>query len=543
MVTRLLGSVILLITMMPVWAVDQLSASVDKNPVLVGEYFTLTIEANGKVSGQMPDTSALSAQFVTSPISTSSRTSIINGSMSSTTSWQMQLLSRKAGEFTIPSFEVAGHQSRPIELKVLAREQDGEAQQNIFIKTELKPDTLHVQQAALYTVKLYVGQDLLDGQLSAPQMQDAQIAQLGKQSEDYEIVNGRRYMVVTREYLVQPQKSGTFTLEPPIFNGQIREGYRRMAVSAMGDGIEVEVQPIPSDYSGTWLPSELVNLSEEWQPSDQTVMVGTPITRTLTLTALGVTKEQLPDIQVPDVNGFRTYPDETDRKQMTRDGRVISQLIASYALLPQTPGTYTLPEIKVPWFNTVINKVQYATLPSKTIEVKADPNQVSVAPAPVITAPQQTGPQAEPQIVIRAEDKTWLNWALIASGYVLWLITLAIWFVTRQSSQAKPAAPEQTSTTPDEEQALKQLKRAANASDTAACYQALKALARAQGYAQLAAWRHQLSQELQNEIAKLQGALYSANQESVDLSLLYRLLATQHKQVKSAKKQNLEPLY
>ncbi|RZM77047.1 protein BatD [Pseudoalteromonas rubra] len=543
MVTRLLGSVILLITMMPVWAVDQLSASVDKNPVLVGEYFTLTIEANGKVSGEIPDTSALSSQFVTSPISTSSRTSIINGSMSSTTSWQMQLLSRKAGEFTIPSFEVAGHQSRPIKLKVLAREQDGEAQQNIFIKAELKPDTLHVQQAALYTVKLYLGQDLLDGQLSAPQMQDAQIAQLGKQSEDYEIVNGRRYMVVTREYLVQPQKSGTYTLEPPIFNGQIREGYRRMAVSAMGDSIEVEVQPIPNDYSGTWLPSELVNLSEEWQPSDQTVVVGTPITRTLTLTALGVTKEQLPDIQVPDVDGFRTYPDETDRKQMTRDGRVISQLIASYALLPQTPGTYTLPEIKVPWFNTVINKVQYATLPSKTIEVKADPNQVSVAPAPVVSAPQQTTTQAEPQIVIQAADKTWLDWALIASGYVLWLITLAIWFVTRHSTPRKPAAPEQTSKLPDEAEALKQLKQAANASDTAACYQALKALARAQGYAHLAAWRHQLSRELQNEIAKLQGALYSANQESVDLSLLYRLLATQHKQVKNAKKQTLEPLY
>ncbi|TMP39026.1 BatD family protein [Pseudoalteromonas rubra] len=543
MVTRLLGSVILLITMMPVWAVDQLSASVDKNPVLVGEYFTLTIEANGKVSGQMPDTSALSAQFVTSPVSTSSRTSIVNGSMSSTTSWQMQLLSRKAGEFTIPSFEVAGHQSRPIKLKVLARDQDSEAQQNIFIKTELKPDTLHVQQAALFTVKLYLGQDLLDGQLSAPQMQDAQIAQLGKQSEDYEIVNGRRYMVVTREYLVQPQKSGTFTLEPPIFNGQIREGYRRMAVSAVADSFEVEVKPIPDTYAGAWLPSELVNLSEEWQPNEQTVTVGTPITRTLTLTALGITKEQLPDIQVPDVDGFRTYPDETDRKQMTRDGRVISQLIASYALLPQTPGTYTLPEIKVPWFNTVINKVQYATLPSRTIEVKADPNQVSVAPASVVNAPQQTATQAEPHIVTQPADKTWLDWALIASGYVLWFITLLVWFITRQSAKVAPTQSDSAPQTPNEAQAIKQLKHAAQHSDPGQCYQALKALARAQGYDHIHAWRHQLSHELQNEIAKLQGALYSAKQENVDLSVLYQLIAAQHKQVKNAKKQHLEPLY
>lgn len=287
------------------------------------------------------------------------------------------------------------------------------------------------------------------------------------------------------------------------------------AVSAVGDSLEVEVKPIPDTYSGAWLPSELVNLSEEWQPNEQTVTVGTPITRTLTLTALGITKEQLPDIQVPDVDGFRTYPDETDRKQMTRDGRVISQLIASYALLPQTPGTYTLPEIKVPWFNTVINKVQYATLPSRTIEVKADPNQVSVAPAPVANTPQQTTAQAEPHIVIQPADKTWLDWALIASGYVLWLITLLVWFLTRQSSRVAPTQSDNTPLVPNEAQAIKQIKHAAQHSDPGQCYQALKALARAQGYEHIHAWRHQLSMSCKTKLQSCKGRSIVPNKRTL----------------------------
>ena len=163
MVIRLLIPLFLLIHSFSVWAFDTLTASVDKNPVLVGEYLTLTIEANGKVSGAQPDTSGLAQQFVVGPMSVGSRTSIINGSMTSQTTWQMQVLARSAGTFTIPSFTVNGNSSEPITLTVVARGKDDTDQKDIFIETALTPDSLYVQQAGLYTVKLYIGKDLLDG--------------------------------------------------------------------------------------------------------------------------------------------------------------------------------------------------------------------------------------------------------------------------------------------------------------------------------------------------------------------------------------------
>ncbi|KZN31725.1 BatD family protein [Pseudoalteromonas luteoviolacea] len=531
---------------LPTWAIDKLTASIDKNPVLVGEYFTLTIEANGKVSGQMPDTSALAQSFVTGPVNTSSRTQIINGSMSSATTWQMQVMSRRAGDFTIPAFEVAGQQSRPIEVKVVARDQDASEQKDVFIKVSLEPQSLFVQQAALYTMKLYIGKDLIEAQLSEPVMKDATLTAMGQQEENYEIVDGRRYRVITRNYLIQPQKSGSFTIDPPVFNGQVREGYRRMAMSAIGDSIEVEVKPIPNDYRGDWLPSELVNLAEEWQPDSNKVIVGSPITRTFTLTALGITKEQMPDIEVPSVEGFRIYPDETDRNQMARDGRVISQLVASYAILPQKPGVYTLPEIKLPWFNTVINRAQYATLPARTIEVVADPNQ------PLL--PAQAEPQAsnnsqvpnatvEPQIVYKEAEKSIVDWAITTLGYILWIVTLIILLlksrkqpVTNEILEQKPVMKDITALTKDLASASKQ-------GDTNAFYKSLRRYVEVGKKRTVKSWLREQEPEIRDEIAKLQASLYSANKTDVDILSLYKKIISTEKREKSGTQNRLEKLY
>ncbi|MCG7547770.1 BatD family protein [Pseudoalteromonas sp. Of7M-16] len=548
MVMRFAICFIIFAVALPALAIDRLTASVDKNPVLVGEYFTLTIEANGKVSGQMPDTSAIAQNFITGPVSTSSRTQIINGSMSSATSWQMQVMSRSAGEFTIPAFEISGAKSQPINLRVVAREADDSQQKDVFVTTELNPQSLYVQQAALYTVKLFIGKDLLEAQMTPPSMEDGSITAMGQQEENYEVLDGRRYRVITREYLIQPQKSGSYTIEGPIFNGQVREEYRRMAVSAVGDSIDVEIKPIPDNYRGAWLPSELVNLAEEWQPEDNQVVVGSPITRTFTLTALGITKEQLPDIEVPSVDGFRIYPDETDRNQMARDGRVISQMVASYALLPQKPGTYTLPELKLPWFNTVINRVQYATLPARTIEVVADPNQpqqpiAQSQPSMVSQTPAQQS-ITDPQIVYKEAEKSWLDWGLMGLGYLLWFVTLALWLLKKPAKPvAVPSSGSEVAANTDVTVRLKQLGKAAKQGDNSQFYTLLRQYVELAFDQTLKSWLDQQSPEIREQIAKLQACLYSANKQQVDLVALYNQVCKIKKRSKSDTKNSLEKLY
>ena len=556
MVMRLLCC-LLLIAAAPLWAATQLQASVDKNPVLAGEFFVLTISADDSINSEQPDTSVLLKDFVVGPTSVSSRTNIINGEISKQTNWSVKLMTRKEGTYTIPAFTVAGVSSKPIELTVAKRSQTSEQNKEAFIKTSIKPTSLYVQEAGVYTVKLYLdnNKELLDGNLTTPEMENAELTPINKQSEDYELIDGKRYLVITREYLVQPQKSGVNTITAPVFNGRIRQNYRQMAVSAMGEDVDIEIKPIPENYSGAWLPSELVNLDEQWQPKDDTVEVGTPITRTITLTALGVTKEQLPDITMPTIEGIRSYPDQKENNNAVRNGRVVSQQTASYALLPQKPGTYTLPEIKLPWFNTKINRISYATIAERTITVIPSSSSVNTP----INAPQNMNdlpldeantesnsagkPLAQTATVIN-QSPLWLIGVAIL-GYVLWIITVIFyWFNRSNINTVENVQPSPTSLN---QPSLKKLIKVHKTGDIKGFYNELTHYAMQVTHEETGAI-DKLCQsinnpQLNNAIIQLQAQLYGNKATNSDLGAIIKILESEQTQSLKLQPTVLKDLY
>ncbi|WP_282130294.1 BatD family protein [Pseudoalteromonas aliena] len=543
---------LLLLSAMPLWAATKLEASVNKNPVLAGEFFMLNISVDDTVKGDQPDTSALLKDFVVGPTSLSSRTNIVNGSINKQTTWSVKLMTRTEGDYTIPAFSVAGLTSQPIKLKVAKRSVDADKNNEIFLKTSLSSNSLFVQEAGVYTVKLYLAKELLDGSLSTPSMEDAQLTQLGKQKESYELVDGKRYLVITREYLVQPQKSGAYTIAGPAFQGRVQQNYRQLEVSALGDDQQLEIKPIPSDYKGAWLPSELVNLNEEWQPNDNTVEVGTPITRTITLTALGVTKEQLPEISMPTIDGIRSYPDKKENNNAVRDGRVVSQQTASYALLPQKPGTYTLPEIKLPWFNTKMNRISMATLPARTVTVIPSSNAIS----PAINNSQQNvntlapAPNNNVNVShtqsVQVQNKTPL-WLIIVAvlGYVLWIATVMFyWFNRSTKNTIKKSQPTASSIN---QPSLKKLVAAAKLNDNKTFYNELSNYAvqiTNKNVGAIDALRDAVNDsQLNSHIAQLQAQLYSNKATSCELNAIIKILEKYQAQASKSQQPVLKDLY
>ncbi|MBB1372446.1 BatD family protein [Pseudoalteromonas sp. SR45-4] len=539
---------LLLLSAMPLMAATKLEASVNKNPVLAGEFFILNITVDDTIKDEQPDTSMLLKNFVVGPTSLSTRTNIINGSMNKQTTWSVKLMTRREGEYTIPSFTVAGLSSQPITLKVAKRAADADKNNDIFLKTSLSSKSLFVQEAGVYTLKLYLAKELLDGSLGTPSMENAQLSQLGKQTEDYELVDGKRYLVITREYLIQPQKSGDYTIAGPAFQGRVQQNYRQLEVSALGNDQQIEIKPIPSNYNGAWLPSELVSLDEQWQPEDNTVEVGTPITRTITLTALGVTKEQLPEISMPDITGIRSYPDQKENNNAVRNGRVVSQQIASYALLPQTPGTYTLPEIKLPWYNTKINRISFATLPERTITVLPSSNAANPV---IINDSQNTNNQAAGQNSVDATNPQQIQsstplWLIVVAvlGYLLWVVTAIFYWLSRSTHNAHVA------TITDEAPALPSLKNllhAANKNDAKMFYSALNIYAKTVTKQNMGAidtlCRAINDAELTNNVMQLQTQLYSNKKTTSNLTAIVKLLKKYQAQTLKSQQAVLKDLY
>tara|TARA_B100001063_G_scaffold185354_1_gene175106 strand:- start:2839 stop:4494 length:1656 start_codon:yes stop_codon:yes gene_type:complete len=542
---------LLLLCAIPSFAATKLQASVDKNPVLAGEFFMLNISVDDNVKGEQPDTSVLLKDFVVGPTSLSTRTNIINGSINKQTTWSVKLMTRTEGQYTIPSFTVSGLSSQPIDLTVTKRAANADNNNDIFVKTSLSSNSLYVQEAGVYTLKLYLAKELLDGSLSTPSMEDAQLTQLGKQTESYELVDGKRYLVITREYLIQPQKSGPYTIAAPVFQGRVQQNYRQLEVSAIGEDQQIEIKPIPSDYKGAWLPSELVNLGEEWQPSDDTIEVGTPITRTITLTALGVTKEQLPDIEMPTINGIRSYPDQKENNNAVRNGRVVSQQTASYALLPQTPGTYTLPEIKLPWFNTKINRISFATLPARKITVTPSSTVVntpvnteqSIENTPVDETKADANTSAQMQTA-RSYTPLWLI-AVALLGYILWIGTAIFYWVTRSNintiEKVKPLP------TPRSQPSLKKLLNIQKAGDVKAFYNELNNYAVQITKQDTGAidelCRRINNSQLSTEVIKLQAQLYGNKATNSDLGAIIKILESEQAQASNSQQTVLKDLY
>ena len=430
-------------------AASQISATIDKNPVVVNESFILKITVDDDVDTNALDTSALLKDFVVGRTSVNSQTSMVNFKTTRTTTWNTLLISKKAGDFTIPPLRIEGIQSKAIQVKVLAeKDPRADQQKDLFITSEVSTREVYVQQQLTLTVKLHFSTELKRGSLTEPTLEGASITQIGKDKEEDTIINGRRYRVIERTYAISPKNSGEFVLKSPVFSGEILLPSTRRnnmfsfsetkPVSVIGDEIPLVVRPIPDTFQGTWLPSDLLAIHQDWQPDVTTFKVGEPITRSITLTAAGLSEEQLPILEMTVPKGLKVYPDQAQLHTGMTSGRLVSQKVRNFAIVASKAGEYQLPEINIPWWNTVTNRYQIATISAQTITVL--PNS-EMEKESEISIPHQNKEVIPAQTVIVTEA-SWLQWLFLA----LWLITSLAWFISAKLTKPSLANLPKTET-------------------------------------------------------------------------------------------------
>lgn len=448
--------------------VNAVEATIDRNPVMLDEAIRLTITADGSVERDAFDSSPLLKDFVVGRTSVSSQTSIVNFDTKRTTVWTTTLFPRKEGVFTIPALTIEGKRTKPIEVQVIPVQEQSGVARDYFVTTDIDLTEAYLNQQLLYTVKLYLSSNIERGSLQAPEMQNAEITQLGEDKQYTDIVNGRRYQIIERQFAVVPQASGEFILRGPIFTGEVmaantnqRFGFfnRTQQINRVGPDITVNIKPIPSDIDYPWLPSEMVRVDEEW-PQGDVFVAGEPVTRIVTLTALGVVEEQLPDIPEFYPPNFKLYPDQSNTTTVERDQNLISQRQTSLAIIPTEAGSFVLPEITIPWFNTLTEQTEYATIPARTITVAAaNTNSTALQQVPDTSSNKNATDnptlQTETSAPVTGEEK--LNnqtthieesgqnnsvyFYLMLVIAVLWALTLIAWMVTYKKLKHASAAP------------------------------------------------------------------------------------------------------
>ncbi|MCS6101121.1 BatD family protein [Shewanella baltica] len=423
----------------PAFALSKIEASVDRNPVMEGEYFVLNISVDDEIDTGKLDTSALLKDFIVGRTSVSRSTQIMNFDAVKETRWQVLLAPKQKGQLTIPAFTIDGISSAPIPLKVVETGSQPAQMNNLFIDAKVSTDEAYVGQLITYKVKLYLAVELQRGVLSAPVIEGAQIKQIGEDKDGSEIVDGRRYRVIERTYGIIPDLPGQVNIKGATFAGDVLvESQRRggmfgfnesRPMQAGAPSLKVQVNPAPTSFQGQWLVADLVVLKENFPEDIKEFTVGSPITRTMTLLASNADENSLPDIVQTLPNDLKSYPEKPQRQTFVRDAQIVSQYSITSAIVPSKAGTFTLPEVKVPWWNPHLKRQETATLPARTIVVTG---------GAVTDAPAQASWQAN-----SAADNNG-SW-MIKVFAALWLITLVAWIITliawRRALKNQSAAP------------------------------------------------------------------------------------------------------
>ncbi|MBK1702915.1 hypothetical protein CKO22_19130, partial [Thiococcus pfennigii] len=366
-------------------AAAELTARLDREQITDDETVGLSLVLAGDVGG-MPDLSPLAADFDIIDQSHTSRVAFVNGQTSASQEWRLEIAPRRTGLLTVPSLTLGSLATEPLTLTVLeaATASAPSGDQSVRLEVTATPEAPYVQGRVDYVVRLLarVDVDLLQPRLSEPEAEGARIERVGEDRQYSETIGGERYTVIERRYAVFPQRSGPLEIDPPHLVAAVPVE-RTPPAQGFGQDPFGPIEEFFGAMPGAGrLRAESVELSDEWQPEGTRVAVGEAITRTVTITAAGVTSAQLPDLALEAPPSVRLYPDPPQGRDEQGGEVPVALKQTKVALVATEPGQVTLPEIRLPWWDTTSDVPREAIIPARTLEVVASAGGGHSAPSP-----------------------------------------------------------------------------------------------------------------------------------------------------------------
>jgi hypothetical protein len=376
-------------------------ASLDHNQINVGDSFTLQLKLSDASPEGYPDTSELKKDFTILGKQQLSNTTIINGNVSSSTSWQYRLAPKKEGKYTIPPIKIESSEgvltSQPISLSVeKGSGPSTNPDKSITFSASVNKRTPYKNEPIIYTVRFTSQENLVNIQLGESPVDGAVIKTIRKPEVIERVDNGIPTKILEAKYIITPLKPGSVKIPGFLIQGQkvvqdkspfdsvfgreegfssILKGFENLGIERLepftliSNEVVLDVKSPPQNLS-VWLPAESLEISESL-PENQSFKVGEAFTRSFTIVGEGITANQLPNLKDQQGKGahVKIYGDKPVTKESFKQDKLTSWREESYTLVPQQPGKLTLPEISVSWWNVKENKIAYATIAERTIEV------------------------------------------------------------------------------------------------------------------------------------------------------------------------------
>ena len=562
---KLIFLVILIFAGSQVWG--EVTAWVNKNPVVVGNMFQLHIEAKNVDDAEEPDLSNIQGLEVLNR-SVQNQTSIMGTFVSRTVSWTYILIAPSAGNYLIPALQVGNEHTSPISLEAIVSTLNPQ-QKLVRLEVDVKPKKVYPQQQVLVRLSISRGDQLENESITPFELDGAQVEKLSQRSHQT-VKNGKKQEITEIVYAVLPEKSGTIVIPQVRYHGEVMQGgitqrnfgnlkdfgnlfqKRGRRIFSTSEQQTVEVKPMPSGFKGWWLPADKLVIEEMWQPNPPLFRVGEPVTRTVAIFANGAFGNQIPEISIVYPDAIKGYADQpVIETEKTSEG-LKGMRKEKWALIPNQAGKIKLPGISVSWWDVSRDELRTVVIPSKIINVF--PMLVSQPQNKVLETPVPQKNKTETAVLqesVRVKES--FPWKNAAIGFAfLWGLTMLLWFVNRNKKIASSIKKEENFIQ-DQQNAIrettKNVEKAFRSGDPGTVQTALLKWGNSvwvndppQGLEQIV----ERMPELKNGINALNSVLYGKHQNGNSLEELhidFRRISLSDKKSNNNKYTQLKPMY
>ena len=360
---------------------QQIELSVDRNELARGETLTLTIRVYDQRQGMQLDLTPLTQDFDVLGTRTSSQIRSINGVTESWTDYVITLFPEKEGELSIPALSILNQTTDPISINVVnAGPRSNQGGDDLYLEIEVNKDSVYVQEQLLFTVRLfYTINGIRNPVFTELEMEDTVTQLIGSPNQYERLIDGERFGVYEKRYVIFPQRSGPLQIPDILFRGEVTDGssnfvFRNMntrRVTAFIEGITIEVKERPASLprGEGWLPVTGLALEETWSGDLGALKVGDSVVRTLTLRAEGLDGAVLPPFSPENVKGLNLYPDPADISRTFVDGSIVGTRIETTTYVALEAGVIEVPALDIAWWDVNSDSARTTSLPATRFEV------------------------------------------------------------------------------------------------------------------------------------------------------------------------------
>jgi hypothetical protein len=183
-------------------------------------------------------------------------------------------------------------------------------------------------------------------------------------------IAGQTFAGIGVTYLIYPQQPGTFRLPPAEIavkyaSDPPRSVEDHLPLPSVAFDAVIPPQAADLDY---FLPTDSLVITQKFDKPLKNLKVGDTVTRTVTIAASKLRAMLIPPTTFEAPDGMAVYPVQpaVDDVKTDRGEFVQGKRVDSVTYLISKEGDYTLPEIRIEWWNLTARKVQTAGLPRFT---------------------------------------------------------------------------------------------------------------------------------------------------------------------------------